>query len=89
MIFSIQPYDRCANYLDTLNGSDYENAGFGSSSCRVFDVEWATECPSSQTVGDYHKCALEKNLINNNTACSECNNYEYSPNNTFTETATE
>ena len=77
---------RCRNEIDDVVGASYDNALFASTSCRVFQVEWSSECPDSTQPGDYANCASDKNLINNDTLCSACDDYVYSPNNTFTQT---
>ena len=81
---------RCINEIDKITeDSTFKNAHFASTSCRSFDVDWKRECPGAEYPEDFEKCSEEKDLINNETICSECSDFVYSPGNTFSETVSE
>ena len=81
---------RCKNEIDKITeNSTYKNAHFASTSCKSFDVDWIKECPGAEYPEDFHKCSEEKDLINNETLCSECSDFVYSPENTFSETVSD
>lgn len=74
---------RCMNEMDIKFGENFDAHGFGSTEtkCKQWDVAW-DECPSSDTLEDYEACFDSANP----TTCSTCDEYVYSPNNTFTQT---
>jgi len=79
---------RCRNDIDDLPNATFESANFASTSCRVFDIDWENSCPNTEAPEDYEECSSNNNLVNNDTKCSKCDDYVYSPDNTFTETVT-
>jgi len=84
---------RCKNKLDSFPDATYQNAHFASADkrCYNWDIDWFAKCPNATTISDFENCAKLNSMLNQenwkaDATCSPCEEYIYSPNNTFSQT---
>ena len=78
---------RCKNQIDEKFGVNFTAHAFASTEthCSAWDIDWSATCPNATSATDFEACFAERRV--ENQVCSDCEEYVYANDNTFTETA--